>query len=324
MRPDFELDQILRYVDFVSKDGRTLSSTVESHFFPVLQRIFFEEGFEVRRNCVTGGRTFPFELVDLDTRKPGVLVDFAFSASPDDRVVLPSFAWTWKSDSETGHRLLVLRNRPLNAASSRLVSSLEPEVRFLDFEGLKAHTRSVFEQSGRRAASRVIIVVTEMIEALIRAVAEDGKLIESIQWFDLERLFLRVLTGLGYLAHATPFSHDGGRDILACELLVDDVKWYAIEIKHWSKRKPGKREVEAFLETSIREGRAGAVFVSTSGVSSKAVEIRTRAGADYLHFSDRAQVVGTCQHYVRVKSGVWQPHQSLRALLFAQTPGGNG
>ena len=46
-----------------------------------------------------------------------------------------------------------------------------------------------------------------------------------------------------------------GRDVLACDILIDYVHWYSVEIKHWIDKKPGKREAGAFFDTTLREGR---------------------------------------------------------------------
>jgi hypothetical protein len=76
MNPAFELDQVRRYIAHLQANPTLLKDTVESHFFPVLQRIFFREGLEVQRDQAVGERKFPFLLKDLDLRRPDVVVDF--------------------------------------------------------------------------------------------------------------------------------------------------------------------------------------------------------------------------------------------------------
>ena len=68
MNPVYELDQIHRYIDHLAGDPKQLSETVESHFFPVLQRIFFREGFEVSPDRRVNGRNVAFLLKDLDLK----------------------------------------------------------------------------------------------------------------------------------------------------------------------------------------------------------------------------------------------------------------
>lgn len=319
MNPAFELDQIHRYIDHLAADPKQLGKTVESHFFPVLQRIFFREGFEVRRGETVNDRRFPFLLRDLDLKRPEVAVDFSYT-SGGPTAMLPSFAITWAHDVEGDTHLLVLRNRPLFAnTKDQVLSNAGPRVRFIDFDGLKAYATNAFQTSARRERSKAVAIVVEMLEQLIRLVAEEGTSLAEIAWFDLERLFHRVLVGLGYKAHLTPSSGDGGRDVLACDIQVDDVHWYAVEIKHWQNRKPGAREVAAFLETTLREGRTGGLFLSTSGVSERAVALRTEVHEERLRFADGTRLTRMCEHFVANQKGIWQRHQTLRAFLFDES-----
>lgn len=317
MNPAFELDQIHRYIDHLAGDPRQLGETVESHFFPVLQRIFFREGFEVKNGQEVNGRRFAFLLKDLDLKRPEVAVDFSFTQESKTSV-FPGFAAKWH-ESEGDTHLLLLRNKPLSEAGKRVLPMVSGNVRFIDFEGLKSYATNVFQESAKREQSKAVTIVVEMIEQLIRAIAEGGLSLSQIAWFDLERLFHQVLSGLGYKAHLTPSSGDGGRDVLACEIQIDDVNWYSVEIKHWTGAKPGKREVGAFFDTTLREGRAGGLFLSTSGVTSSAVELRTEIYEDRLRFADGERLIRMCEHYVAKDGGVWQRHRTLRAFLFEGT-----
>ena len=94
MRPAFELDQIRRYIAHLQQSPSQLNGTVESHLFPVLQRIFLREGMEVRNFQTVHERKFPFLLIDLDLRKPDVCVDFAYqSQSEKKESIISYFAW---------------------------------------------------------------------------------------------------------------------------------------------------------------------------------------------------------------------------------------
>lgn len=140
-----------------------------------------------------------------------------------------------------------------------------------------------------------------------------------MHWHDIERMFFRVLQGLGFHVHLTPSSKDGGHDVLACDIQVDDVHWYNIEIKHWTGQKVGARHAEKTLETALREGRRGALLLSTSGVSESAVRVRTDVHQDYLRFGDEAKLIASCHHYVEGRGGVWAQHGTLRSFLFSHT-----
>lgn len=323
MNPRFELDQIRRYIAYLQSNPGQLRDTVESHFFPVLQRIFFREGLEVLRDQVVGERRFPFLLKDLDLRRPDVVVDFGYQAVGDQaQSSLPGFAHEWATAVRTGRQsraLLVLRNAPLIDAHRSLLAQYVGAVRFLDFDELQTHADHAFESYANRQQQRAAVLVIDMLDKLIEAIAAQQTVLAEVHWYDVERLFFRVLQGLGFHVHHTPSSRDGGRDVLACDIRVDDVHWYNIEIKHWASGRPGAQHAQKTLETALREGRRGALLLSTSGVADAAVRVRTEVHQDFLRFGDGGKLVASCKHYTQGRSGVWNSHGTLRSFLFSGT-----
>jgi len=322
MNPAFELEQIERYIDYLTEYPEQLDGTVESHFFPVLQRIFFREGFEVKRNSKVFEREFPFVLIDLDSRRSPVAVDFRFQRS-NELSVIPSFVYEWVEycDNVDGFDaiLMLIRNAPLHDRLKKVIQGFDGAVRFLDFVALKSYASNVFRVAEENRKSRAVVVVFELIESLIRGIAEEKIALHEVQWFDLERIFHRIIEGFGFHAHLTPSAKDGGRDVLACEMLIDDVTWYNIEIKHWKTGKPGKREVASFLDTSVREGRKGALFYSTYGVTDSAISLRTAVNQDFLRFADKNHLIASCKHYARSDEGIWRPFNTLREFIYSES-----
>ena len=323
MNPEFELEQIRRYIAYLQENPTQLSDTVESHFFPVLQRIFFREGLEVVHDQVINGRRFPFLLKDLDLRRPEVAVDFGYQVTTrDGKSTLPGFAHDWARDFNAGTQpraLLVLRNCPLPEAQNKILKTYAGSVRFLDFSGLQSYAVHAFEAYLSRQQQRAAILVIDMLDKLIESIAEAPSTLAEIPWYDVERLFYRVLQGLGFYVHQTPTSKDGGRDVLACDIQIDSVHWYNIEIKHWSTQKVGANHAKKTLETALREGRRGALLLSTSGVSDAAVRVRTEIHEDFLRFGDGQKLVASCNHYTQARSGLWNTHGTLRSFLFSAT-----
>ncbi|MEM6820327.1 MAG: hypothetical protein AAF558_00100 [Verrucomicrobiota bacterium] len=120
MRPEFELEQVRGYISYLQSNPGQVSETSESHLFPVLQRIFFREGFEVRNDAEVRGVRFPFLLVDLDLKKSPTAVDFGLGTQ-EEGSFLPEFALEWSEKFRSGtyeESLLVLRNHPLAIAHS--------------------------------------------------------------------------------------------------------------------------------------------------------------------------------------------------------------
>lgn len=321
MNPAFELDQIHRYIDHLQGDPRQLGATAETHFFPVLQRIFLREAFEVRAQQLRDGRTYPFMLVDLDRKRPDVFVDFSFSVD-GQAAMIPGPIIAALERSMTAPRapnFLVLRNRPLLAGALAAHADFGQRLRFLDFEGLKGYASEAFALAERRDTHRALLIVRDMIERLIEAVAAEEIDIAEIEWRDMERLAHETLRGLGFHAHLTASANDGGRDILACEILVDDVHWYNIEIKHWRDRSIGRREAAATLETAIFEGRRGALILSPRPPGAAALSVRTDVHQDFLRFGSEAKIVRSCRHYVSKDGVLWKPVGGLRSFLFEDT-----
>jgi hypothetical protein len=323
MNAAFELDQVHRYIAYLQTYPDQLKGTVESHFFPVLQRIFFREGLEVVSNQTVDGRRFPFLLKDLDLRRPEIVVDFAYQDSASvGQSALPFYAHEWAHDVRAGTQarsLLVLRNQPLLSAHQQALAGYGGAVRFLDFDALRDHATLAFESYASRQQQRAAVLIIDMLDKLIEAIAAEPKTVGDLPWFDVERLFYRVLQGLGFHVHQTPSSKDGGRDVLACDIQVADVHWYNIEVKHWTSRKVGAGHAKKTLETALREGRRGALLLSTSGVSDEAVRVRTEIHQDFMRFGDGQKLVASCRHYTQARSGIWNGQGTLRSFLFSST-----
>lgn len=323
MNPAFELDQVRRYITHLQQNPSLLQNTVETHFFPVLQRIFFREGLEVRTKQYVNNKLFPFVLIDLDLRKPNIAVDFSFQNQPySQESTIPSFAHEWAErliSGEYKEYLLILRDYPLAKPHAKQLEKYNNKILFLDFNSLKDYATRAFDSYTDRQQQRATILIIDLLDKLIEAIAEEQVSLEELHWHDIERLFYRLLQGLGFHAHITPSSKDGGRDVLACDISNDDVHWYNIEIKHWPTRKVGRSPAQKILQTALKEGRRGALLLSTSGVSDDAIRIRTEIHQDYLRFGDGAKLVASCKHYKKVSSGLWVEHNTLRSFLFSGT-----
>ena len=180
---------------------------------------------------------------------------------------------------------------------SRRVASYKGYISFLDFDTLQEYATKVFESYASRQQQRAVVLVIDFLDKLIEEIAAEQIALHEIHWHDMERMFHRILQGLGFHAHLTPSSKDGGRDILACDIQVDDIQWYNIEVKHRFSRKVGPQVVKKTLETSLREGRRGALVLSTSGVSEEALQVRTEVYEDFIRIGDGQKTVTICKHF---------------------------
>jgi hypothetical protein len=68
---------------------------------------------------------------------------------------------------------LVLRNRPLARGAQSAYAEFGPRLRFLDFDALKSYASEAFAVTERRDTYRALVIVRDMIERLIEAVAAE-------------------------------------------------------------------------------------------------------------------------------------------------------
>jgi hypothetical protein len=83
--PYFEIEQVEKYLDYLSKNTADLGKTAESNFFPMLQRVFFFRACEVRRKVEFEGRSFPFDCIDVLNCRGRILVHFSLPKQPPPR-----------------------------------------------------------------------------------------------------------------------------------------------------------------------------------------------------------------------------------------------
>jgi hypothetical protein len=317
--PYFEIEQVEKYLDYLSKNTADLGKTIESNFFPMLQRVFFFRAYEVRRKVEFEGRSFPFDCIDVLNRRGRILVHFSFTEAA--AATLPGFALEWgsKRTSPDYPSLLIIQNRPMFPEVSKIANSRQHLISALDFEGLKTYAREGFEKHLERQSSTSAQIVQEFMERLAIELAKSKMSLAEVEWRDLERLLGTIFSGLGYHCITTPPARDGGRDLIICDISNDDVAWYNIEIKHWRDRKANARSVEYCLETALREGRRGALLLSSGGLGEAAITARTEVYRDYLRLGSEAKILTTCRHFVSRRSGIWTEELPVRRVLFDET-----
>jgi len=317
--PNFEIEQVEAYVDYLRRNTDDLANTVESNFFPVLQKIFFYQAYEVRRDVQFQERTFPFDCIDVLGGRRRILVYFSFTRASAS--VLPYFVLNWGEGAQQSDypALMVIQNRATDTSLERFKKAKAHWVSVLDFDGLKVFARDGFEAQRKRQESRVVTMVRDLMERLATEIARSNVSIEELEWRDLERLMATVLSGLGFRCLLTPPANDKGRDLVICDITADHVAWYNIELKHWRGRKADSQAVRYCLEVALREGRRGALLVSTGGIGPAAVTARTEVYEDYMRLSRADKVITTCRHFVNRRSGLWTQEAPLRQILFEAT-----
>lgn len=170
---------------------------------------------------------------------------------------------------------------------------------------------------GREASTQTW--VREMMEGLAVKIAEGRVTLHDLEWREVERLVGTVLQGLGFKCLITPPARDKGRDLLVCDITRDDVAWYNIEIKHWRDRSVDARSVNYCLEVALREGRRGALLVSTGGLAPAAFRARTEVHHDFIRLADQSKIVTSCRYFTNRLSGLRTEEMPVRKILFEGT-----
>jgi hypothetical protein len=153
-----------------------------------------------------------------------------------------------------------------------------------------------------------------------KSVAADPEMLDQLEWRDLERMMARILEGLGFKVTLTPPSKDGGKDLVLIYSAAKSDLSVIIELKHWrSQKKVGPTSVADFLQVIIKEGRAGGLFISTSGFTSEAFSGLTEIERKRLRFGSSTKVVLLARNYIRAASGLWSPPKDLTEVLFQST-----
>jgi hypothetical protein len=317
--PYFEIEQLESYIDYLSGNARDLAETIESNFFPALQKVFFYHAYEVRRDVTFEGRAFPFDCIDVLGGRRRVLVYFDFLSASTS--VLSRFVLSWGEGATSSNypALMVIQNRPTESSLEGVLNARSHWVSVLDFEKLKLFARDGFEAQRRREESTVVRMVRDLMERLAVEVARSKVTLDELEWRDVERLMSTVLAGLGIKCLLTRPAKDKGRDLVACDVTADGVAWYNLEIKHWRNRKADAHSVRHCLEVALREGRRGALLVSTGGIGPAALTARTEVYQDFIRLSGSSKIVTTCRHFASRRAGLWTQEVPLRQILFEET-----
>ena len=166
----------------------------------------------------------------------------------------------------------------------------------------------------------VALVVRLLSEQLCELVARNSDVLRDIEWRDLERLLSRALDEIGFDVTLTPPAKDGGKDIVANCTVERETKTYYIEIKHWrSKSQPSDSHISDFVAVNACDDTDGGLFISSTGFTQSVYGRIGELMKQRVRLGQEEKIVSLCQHYVRKRSGVWQPDTLLPELLFENT-----
>jgi hypothetical protein len=171
--------------------------------------------------------------------------------------------------------------------------------------------------------ARIQALVSQFSEELAKAVADDPRVLDSIEWRDMERVLETVLSGLGFEAELTPSSKDGGKDIvLRITDMSGELRSFIVEVKHWrSGKHVGGTVLTDFVRVVAHEEHEAGLILATYGFASNATAALTEIERRRVRLGHESKIVSLCRTYVRSQVGLWAPldGDGLAELLFEET-----
>ncbi|MET4323099.1 GTPase SAR1 family protein [Bradyrhizobium sp. JR4.1] len=169
-------------------------------------------------------------------------------------------------------------------------------------------------------ASPVAQVVRAMAACLCELVARNPRILEQIEWRDLERVIATALSGIGFSVELTRPAKDGGKDVIVRCVAGGIYKVFYIEIKHWLRNRSGMDDVTSFVEVNARDATDGGLFLSSSGYTQEVFAQLGEISRQRVRLGDSPKISSLCRYYVKQK-GIWHSERPLPDLLFEETLG---
>jgi restriction system protein len=193
------------------------------------------------------------------------------------------------------------------------------EMELLDLTDLRAWiSRLRSEEQDLDAEARLI--VQDLARRFANMIACNPRILDRIEWRDLERIVAEIFGGLGFEVELTPPAKDGGKDVILQCHVRGTLRSYIVEVKHWrSATRVGGSSLREFVDVVAREARDGGVFLSTYGYTDNAFEALTEIERQRVRFGREEKIAALCRKYTRAASGLWSPPEILADIVFEDT-----
>ena len=217
-------------------------------------------------------------------------------------------------------RAVLLANTQFShAAQAILHRELPVEFQLMNLDSLRSWVERI-EHHSETEISPVARAVKMYCSTLARHIAKNPRILDEIEWRDMERVLAEVFDSFGFEVELTPSAKDGGKDIVLSCIASGHKKKFLVEVKHWrSGQKVGSKKLKDFVQVVAIEQAEKGLFLSTYGFASNAVEALTEIEKQQLSFGEESKVVSMCKLFVRIESGLWLPPSELPELLFEDT-----
>jgi restriction endonuclease Mrr len=93
---------------------------------------------------------------------------------------------------------------------------------------------------------------------------------------------------------------------------------YLVEVKHWSKQKPGSSHLKKLIEVTTSRRASGGLLLSTSGFARTVYSGIAEISAP-VRLAGPAKVIALCRAFHRLGTGFWDHDRDLQEELFCGT-----
>lgn len=157
--------------------------------------------------------------------------------------------------------------------------------------------------------------VANYARTLVSLVAANPRILDAIEWRDVERLVAEAFSGIGFNVTLMSGSKDGGKDIIIRYTLNGTTKVYLVQIKHWVGKRVGRKSAMEFVHVIASEAADGGVFLATSGYARTALEYLYEIDRTKVILGAREKIVSVCRRYQKLSPLLWAPSQDLADVI---------
>ena len=311
--------ELKRAIEELESDGIP-PQVAENKLLPILQNLLGNDGYEVSHTGGAGDQGIDFLAVKGMEQ---IAIQQKHYSRKDRSIGLSDlYQMLGSMIVQKINRVMMISNTRFSSAAREFVSKTLPvQFELIDIDTLKAWgSRLGREETDLQ--QEAIRLITDLSRSLVLLVAKDPKVLDVVEWRELEKLLAEVFSGIGFNVTLTPSSKDGGKDLILetkCTSRSTSAI-YIVEIKHWrSGQRVGSSAVTDFLNVILKECREGGVFLSTYGYCDNAFEQLSEIDRTKVRFGNQTKIITLCKQYEKIKSGIWTPTNPLGELLYQET-----
>lgn len=119
--------------------------------------------------------------------------------------------------------------------------------------------------------------------------------IHAMDWREFELFIAQILREHGYVAHVTPATSDGGKDIIARSGKV----MFYIECKHWKKKSVGREELQKLVGAAASSNIREIIFITSSNFTDTGISYKyelNRIGKFHLQLWSMRDILTLANH----------------------------